>query len=146
MFRSEIKGLLQFISGLSRAKRVSAKIAGTELSWDLQELVDKRVEQIAKEADPEKRLMLARQPFLLSKEMQELSNDELNALRQFHLRQRTAFWIDLYKGELVSFNRLASLGLVHSSNLNSPSMYDDFFGEFTTLGLKVVEAAFPKDN
>ena len=144
MFRSEVRSVMRLASAPWRPQRFRARIANTEINWDIQEVVSDIAEQIAREQDPKKRLSLARQPFLLSKAMQDLSEDDLVLLKTFHERQRMTFYVDLYKGELQSFNKFLSLAIVHPSVLNSPSLYDDFFGEFTPLGREVIETAFPK--
>ncbi|KPA15683.1 hypothetical protein MHK_004111 [Candidatus Magnetomorum sp. HK-1] len=109
-----IRALLASISG---RRNIRAKVGGAELELNIVERLQKNINDIANESDPQKRLEMAKHALSVDDAIRELNDNDVEYLRKCK-SEANAFITFVYSGnmseeELDTYSKLAKLGLIH---------------------------------
>lgn len=142
ILRSPLTAFVQILQSQSsvHSRNLRLKAGGFEIESSLAEKAQERIELVAKEPDPEKRLELAKRPVLIDEALKLISKEELNALRLLNQQVLTNVclinWYHPMGGITVALaQRLNDLGLISRA-----AMYDgDEVAQITPVGLGLLK-------
>jgi len=145
-FRRFLKEFLQIVtSRLTKARAITAKMGAFELNVHQIEELQKRVEQIAKEPDAEKRLRMARDPLLVDDLLKRITPEEVKVLETFYKqRLRDAFIVNWY--EVPEKERSILMNLEKEGVIRGYEAYGDSIEWLTPLGVALLKKLGTYEN
>ena len=124
-------------SFLSSKRNIRAKIGSAEIELHTVEKLQEKIAQIAEEADPEKRLEIAKEALAIDDAIRELTAKDMELLAVLDKDMSPAFlyWPYTREEEQESYNKLHRLKLVSSMPLSG----GEDIGVVSTIGKEVLK-------
>jgi len=124
-----------------KPRNLKLKLGSFELESRLEAITQERIKAIAEEPNLQKRLQMAKEPFLVDEALKAIDEKGIEALLALYTsRLNNAFYINWYKPEdygmkIEIFNNLANLGLIRGTPMHD----GDEIGFITPTGLALLE-------